>query len=249
MKKILSSLLVCCILAAVLACQVFAASPAVKLTPGVAEAKPGDTIVVTVSTETADDLYGFQMDVTYDPAVLEYKSAQPQTPASWYAESADMGEGNIRLLAYDDTADLSAPVQNAAGLFLITFQVKSDAAEGDTGMGIKDLLVAGVNGDLVPGAAGAGTTVNIKGEGGGSSSSEPPVTSEEPPVTSSTKPTTTKKPHIPGGNGGGSVTIPTDTGKKPNPGTNDTALLIGSLVVLAGAGGTAVFLASKKRKK
>ena len=47
MKRIISSMLRCCLLAAVLACQVFAAAPVVKLTAGAAQAKPGDTVTIT----------------------------------------------------------------------------------------------------------------------------------------------------------------------------------------------------------
>ena len=79
MKRIISSMLICCLLAAVLACQVFAAAPVVKLTAGTAQAKPGDTVTITVSAETEEDLYGFQMDVGYDTAVLDFVSAGPDS--------------------------------------------------------------------------------------------------------------------------------------------------------------------------
>ena len=96
------------------------------------------------------------------------------------------------------------------------------------------------------------------GQGG---SSEPPETSSEPPETSDEPSTSsqtpgTDKPSIPGGdgngngagNGSGAVTTPAGNSDKPNPGTSDAMILIGSLVVLAGAGGTAVYLTRKRKK-
>lgn len=245
MKRIISSMLICCLLAAVLACPAFAAAPVVKLTAGAAQAKPGDTVTITVSAETEEDLYGFQMDVGYDTAVLDFVSAQAQTPDTWYAESLEVSEGNVRLLAYDDTADLSAPVTGTPGIFTLTFQVLEDAPAGNTGIEIKNLLTAGTDGDLIAGATGSGATVEIVGQGG---SSEPPETSSQTPGTD--------KPSIPGGDGngngagsgGGAVTTPAGNSDKPNPGTSDAMILIGSLVVLAGAGGTAVYLTRKRKK-
>ncbi len=258
MKRIISSMLICCLLAAVLACPAFAAAPVVKLTAGAAQAKPGDTVTITVSAETEEDLYGFQMDVGYDTAVLDFVSAQAQTPDTWYAESLEVSEGNVRLLAYDDTADLSAPVTGTPGIFTLTFQVLEDAPAGNTGIDIKNLLTAGTDGDLIAGATGSGATVEIVGQGG---SSEPPETSSEPPETSDEPSTSsqtpgTDKPSIPGGdgngngagNGSGAVTTPAGNSDKPNPGTSDAMILIGSLVVLAGAGGTAVYLTRKRKK-
>ena len=176
---------VVCTAVILLCAQLALAAPSVGITADKEVYAPGESVTVTVSSDASQTAHGYQMDLIYNPDLLEYKELEDALPDTWDVQGEVVTEGTLRLLAFDNTDDTSAPAPQDASLFTVTFAAK-DNASGEGSVDIKALYIAQEDGDFAASDADGGS-VAFRIESGEpvSSEDETPASSEQEQDTSS----------------------------------------------------------------
>lgn len=122
------------------------AKSAAEVECGVKSYKRSDKAVVTVGCSFSGNASGAQADLNFDPEVFEYISADAKTPDGWYAEAELVKSGKLRILCYDDSRDMSAPLTGSAKLYSVTLKVKDSALSGTYNVTADNLILSDKNG-------------------------------------------------------------------------------------------------------
>jgi LysM repeat protein len=148
--KVIAVLFLLLALASVLpAAQVAAQTSTVRLTPASQAIGVGQTATVTLRAENVDSFYGYQVELTFDPAVLEVSDADPaktgvQVSLGTFLQPDFVQQNNANNATGRITVVISqlaptSPVTGSGDLFTITFQGKAD---GQSTVGYADLKLA-----------------------------------------------------------------------------------------------------------
>jgi hypothetical protein len=137
--------------------QALAADTATRLTPATQTISVGETTTVALYVQDVDNLFGYQVEIAFDPAVLEVVDADGATEGvqvvlgSWlqadfvYQNSADNDLGTIGCVL--SQLFPRPPISGSGELLTITFR---GVAEGDSAVRFTDLTLASIDGMVIP---------------------------------------------------------------------------------------------------
>lgn len=134
--KIIAVLLMVALASALPAAQVAAATSTVRLTPASQAIGVGQSATVTLHAENVDSLYGYQVELSFDPAVLQVVDADPaktgvQVSLGTFLQPDFVQQNNAnnttgRINVVISQLAPTSPVTGSGDLLTITFQGKAD---------------------------------------------------------------------------------------------------------------------------
>jgi LysM repeat protein len=148
--QVLAVLLLLVALASALpAAQVAAQTSTVRLTPASQAIGVGESATITLRAESVDSLYGYQVELSFDPAVLEVVDADPaktgvQVSLGTFLKPDFVQQNNANNATGQVTVVISqlaptSPVSGSGDLLTVTFEGKAD---GQSTIGFADLKLA-----------------------------------------------------------------------------------------------------------
>lgn len=175
---------------------VLAATANVKLHPAAASVQPGQTVNVSVLVENVTSLYGIEVHLTFDPALLEVVDANTATDGIQIAHgdflSADFVAQNVAdnvAGKIDYAISQMHPQTGKSGggtIAIITFRGK---AAGTSAINFTGVLLSDPTGGQIQ-ATSANGSVTVGGVA--PTPTTPPPTATTPPPTTTTAPPTTQ---------------------------------------------------------
>jgi len=180
------------------AAQVVAATSTVLLTPASQAIGIGQSATVTLRAENVESLYGYQVELTFDPAVLQVVDADPaktgvQVSLGIFLQADFVQQNNANNTTGRITCVISqlaptSPVTGSGDLLTITFQGKAD---GQSTIAFADLKLAKSDGtEIVATTQTAQITVGTPSQ----PTATPTPTQTATPTATSTTPTPTGTP-------------------------------------------------------
>jgi LysM repeat protein len=197
--KVVAVLLSLFALASVLpSAQVVAATSTVLLTPASQAIGVGQSATVTLRAENVESLYGYQVELTFDPAVLQVADADPaktgvQVSLGTFLQADFVQQNNANNTTGRITCVISqlaptSPVTGSGDLLTIAFQGKAD---GQSTIAFADLKLAKSDGtEIVATTQTAQVTVGTPSQ----PTATPTPTQTPTPTATSTTPTPTGTP-------------------------------------------------------
>jgi LysM repeat protein len=197
--KVIAVLLLLVALASVLpAAQVAAQTSTVRLTPASQAIGVGQSATVTLRAESVDSLYGYQVELSFDPAVLQVVDADPaktgvQVSLGAFLQADFVQQNNAnnttgRIACVISQLAPTSPVTGSGDLLTVTFQGKAD---GQSTIGFVDVKLAKSDGtEIVATTQTAQITVGTPT----GPTATPTATQTATPTATSTTPTPTGTP-------------------------------------------------------
>jgi len=108
-------------------------------------ASAGTVAIVPVSIQNAEELSGVQMEITYDPALLEFVSVEPgEISQNGIVEASEPRPGTISIAMTD-----SSGISRDGNLLKVSFKVKSTEVSSSP-LGITTSRITNLDGNDVP---------------------------------------------------------------------------------------------------
>ena len=201
---ILRKLILCAALAVFLWTPAAAAGPSVSLGGGVVSIPAGQTVPFPVKITDVQGLYGFELQLKYDPAVVEVVDADPDTPGIQSLPGdflaldllvrnvADNGAGTIE---YVTTQLNPSEAKNGSGT-LLTILFKGLSSGASSKVEVVKAQFANRNGERIEIPVAAGT-VRVADAAVVSQSSPTPIPTARPPQVDLTAVALTPQPTAP----------------------------------------------------
>jgi general secretion pathway protein D len=159
-QRIVTCTLLCLILGGAWHAQT-AAQPAalVAIAPAVVEIAPGETALLRVTIDGAVDLYGYEIELAFDPARVQLLDGDLDTegvqlrPGDWFEGQPSFAAANrvdnARGMAlYAATLLAPAPPRSGQGV-LVTFEVRGQN-EGSSELLLASVAISSIDGVLIP---------------------------------------------------------------------------------------------------
>lgn len=107
-------------------------TPAVVLSPGSSTVRPGDVLTLTARVQDVQDILVYGFELTYDPAVLQYKSSleksflsEDGTVSTTFQSGLQDGQAGTLLVAGARTVQPQSGVSGTGDIFELQFDVLS----------------------------------------------------------------------------------------------------------------------------
>ena len=143
--KSVSGILLALILAITLVTTPAAGNDGIVISLPEISASPGTVAIVPVSLQNAEELSGVQIEITYDPAVLEFVSVEPgEISQNGIVEAFEPRPGTVSITMTD-----SSGISRDGDLLKVSFKVIG--AEGSSSpLGITTSRITNLDGNDVP---------------------------------------------------------------------------------------------------
>jgi len=165
----------------------YAAPPAATLTLQVAPstATEGDTVTVTVVGSNVSDLYAYDLQLSFDPALIAPGAAAPTGPSGGFTSSS-IGTGTLTVSS--TRLGTSPGLSGTSGVVLASIPLRTLAA-GSPRIDLSSVRLVSSPGDVVTAASVASSTVTVAAapapapQPSESASTAPAVSTTPPPST------------------------------------------------------------------